>query len=166
MTVTAGRNKGSGLLEAVYHDGTVGVSVRPLASFRIEGAVGAVRITKTAPAGFTAQPGPGNGGLGSPRGTGEQPATVVQTGASNSTNLGIGFVRGLWKQPGTAALVDLRASRALLDATPQLVLNQVMRTEVSARVDFPVTRTVRLRGGARTGGYTAGGEKSTRRVSW
>src|SRR5687767_1630898 len=71
MTVTAGRNKGSGLLEAVYHDGTVGVSVRPLASFRIEGAVGAVRITKTAPAGFTAQPGPGNGGLGSPRGTGE-----------------------------------------------------------------------------------------------
>src|SRR5688572_1394737 len=71
MTVTAGRNMGSGLLEAVYHDGTVGLLVRPLASFRVEGAVGAVHITK------------------------------AQTGAPNSRNLGIGFVRGLWKQPGT-----------------------------------------------------------------
>jgi tetratricopeptide (TPR) repeat protein len=163
LTVSGGGNRSLGFLDARYYDGTVGVTMRPRSSFRVEAAAGAVHTKGNtgSSSGDTAQSVSGNG-----RGTGLRtqppPGTIVQTDAPIAENLAIGFVRAVWKQPGSAALVDLRVSRALLDATPVLVINRVMREEIAARVDLPVTRSFRLRGGARAGRYDAIGESNTR----
>ncbi len=163
LTVSGGRNRSSGFLDALYYDGTVGVTMRPLSSFRVEGAAGAVHIRSNNAVSYpdTARFVSGNG-PGTRPGTGPPPGTVVGTAAPVAQNLAIGFVRGVWKQPGTAALLDLRASRVLLDATPVLVINRVMRNEIAARVDLPVTRRIRLRGGARAASYDAIGESNSR----
>ncbi|MDP9206769.1 MAG: tetratricopeptide repeat protein [Gemmatimonadota bacterium] len=163
LTVSGGSNRSSGFLDAVYYDGTIGLMIRPRSAFRVEAAAGAVHTTSNA--GVSS---PDTAGLvsGNGRGIGlgaqPPPGTVVQSNASAAHNLGVGFVRALWKQPGTAALVDLRASRVLLDATPVLVTNRVVRNEIAGRVDLPVTRRIRLRGGGRADRYDAIGETNTR----
>ncbi|HXG71999.1 MAG TPA: hypothetical protein VNJ04_15425, partial [Gemmatimonadaceae bacterium] len=124
---------------------------------------GAVRTTRNESFEYpdTAQvvPRPGRG-----KGRREQPTppAIVRTDSAFAENLAIGSLRAVWKQPGTAGLIDLRASRALLDATPVLVINRVMRRELAARVDVPLTRRLRLRGGAKAGSYDAIGESNTR----
>jgi tetratricopeptide (TPR) repeat protein len=162
LTVSGGSNRSSGLLDAVYYDGTIGLTMRPRSAIRVEAAAGAVHTTTNS--GVSS---PDTAGLvsGNARGIGPgaqpPPGTVVQT-TSTTHNLAIGSVRAVWKQPGTAALVDLRASRLLLDATPVLVINRVMRNEIAGRVDLPVTRRIRLRGGAKADRYDAIGETNTR----
>jgi hypothetical protein len=163
VTVTGGRNKSSGTFDALYYDGAIGVTTRPLSGFRVEATAGAVHMAANTGTGS-----PDTAGLVPPNGPGagpgEQPppATVVRTLSRSAQNLAIGFIRALWKQPGTAALVDVRASRVLLDATPILVINRVVRNEIAARVDLPVTRTVRLRGGARADSYNAIADRNSR----
>lgn len=67
-------------------------------------------------------------------------ATIVPTGQ----------LRARWRVPGAGPIVDLRARRDVLDATPQLAANRVLRTEFGATVELPVARVFKLRGISRT----------------
>ncbi len=79
-----------------------------------------------------------------------------------SPTIGIGSARAVWKQPGGSGMVDVRATRSLLDASGELVRNRVVRNEVAARVDIPLISRIRFRGGAKTAGYDALNESNTR----
>jgi tetratricopeptide (TPR) repeat protein len=79
-----------------------------------------------------------------------------------SPTIGIGSARAVWKQPGGSAMVDLRATRSLLDASGELVRNRVVRNEVAARVDIPLISRIRFRGGAKAAAYDALNESNTR----
>lgn len=163
LTATAGRKRSTGFLDALHYDGTVGLTVRPVSSFRLEAVAGAVRTTRNESFEYpdTAQVVPRTG-RGNRRGAQPSPPAIVRTDSAIAENLAIGSLRAVWKQPGSAGLVDLRASQALLDATPVLVINRVMRRELAARVDIPLTRRLRLRGGAKAGSYDAIGESNAR----
>lgn len=67
-------------------------------------------------------------------------ATVVPTGR----------VRARWRSSAHGPTVDLRAQRGVLAASPLLVDNRVVRTELRAVVEIPLTRTLKLRGLGRT----------------
>ncbi len=67
-------------------------------------------------------------------------ATVVPTGR----------VRARWRSSTRGVTVDVRAQRAALAVSPLLVNNRVLRTELRALVEIPVTRTLKLRGLGRT----------------
>ncbi len=67
-------------------------------------------------------------------------ATVVPTGR----------VRARWRSSTHGVTVDVRAQRAALAVSPLLVNNRVLRTELRALVEIPVTRTLKLRGLGRT----------------
>lgn len=167
ITLSGGRKRNSGFLDALYYDAALGLTMRPLASFRLEAAAGAVRATRNTGVSNpdtvlqTLPDVPGNG-RGRGRGKQPPPGTVVRTDAPVAETSPIGFIRAVWKQPGTAALLDVRASRILLDATPVLVINRVMRNEIAGRVDVPVTRRIRLRGGAKADSYDAREESNSR----
>ena len=61
-----------------------------------------------------------------------------------------GQLRARWRVPGGGPIVDLRARRDILDATPLLAANRVLRTELGATVELPVARVFKLRGIGRT----------------
>jgi len=61
-----------------------------------------------------------------------------------------GHLRARWRAPGGGPAIDLRARRWLLDATPTLVENGVVRTELGGIVEVPVSRGLRVRGIGRT----------------
>jgi len=61
-----------------------------------------------------------------------------------------GRVRARWRSSTHGVTVDVRAQRAVLAASPLLVNNRVLRTELRALVEIPVTRTLKLRGLGRT----------------
>jgi tetratricopeptide (TPR) repeat protein len=67
-----------------------------------------------------------------------------------ATILPTGQLRARWRVPGAGPIVDLRARRDVLDATPLLAANRVRRTELGATVELPVARVLRLRGIGRT----------------
>ncbi len=68
----------------------------------------------------------------------------------NATILPTGELRARWRVPGGGPIVDLRARRDVLDATPLLAANRVLRTELGATVELPVGRAFKLRGISRT----------------
>ncbi len=61
-----------------------------------------------------------------------------------------GQVRARWRDPLGGPAVDLRARRNVIDASPLLVTNRVVRTEIGAIIELPVARQLRLRGIGRT----------------
>ena len=167
----------SGFLDATVTEGAVGILARPVPTFRIEATAGlarphsAVSITDTIPPDTeppVTAPGKGNGngnGRGRGRsGSGGTPpvGTIIQTESVSAANLFVGSVRGVARKPGTRSLIDLRATRTLLDATPVLVANRVVRSEVAGRGDLELVRRVKLRGAARAGRYDAAGDDNTR----
>jgi len=60
-----------------------------------------------------------------------------------------GRLRARWRSSHGAA-VDVRAQRGVLAASPLLVDNRLVRTEVRTVVEIPVTRALKLRGLGRT----------------
>ncbi len=68
----------------------------------------------------------------------------------SATILPTGQLRARWRVPGAGPIVDLRARRDVLDATPLLAANRVLRTELGATVELPVGHVFRLRGISRT----------------
>ena len=68
----------------------------------------------------------------------------------SATILPTGQLRARWRVPGAGPIVDLRARRDILDATPLLAANRVLRTELGATVELPVARVFKLRGIGRT----------------
>jgi hypothetical protein len=87
---------------------------------------------------------------------------AVLVGGPVNKTIGVGSARAVWKQPGGGGVFDVRATRSLLDASGELVLNQVVRNEVAARVDIPIISRVKLRGGAKAATYDALNESNTR----
>ena len=76
--------------------------------------------------------------------------TRLQPSDSGSTTVvPTGRLRTRWRSSHGAA-VDVRALRGVLAASPLLVDNRLVRTEVRTVVEIPVTRALKLRGLGRT----------------
>ena len=169
--VSGGRRWLSGFSEVTVDDASLGLAARPLAALRFELAGGVSRphstitVTDTIP--FADTPidgGNGNGrGNGRGRNNGVPPAgTIIQTESESSDNVFVGSFRGVLKKPGGGTSLDVRLTRTLLDATPVLVINRVVRSEAAARADLEVIPRVKIRGGAKAGSYDATGDGNTR----
>ncbi|HEY7378139.1 MAG TPA: tetratricopeptide repeat protein [Steroidobacteraceae bacterium] len=86
-------------------------------------------------------------GRGQGQGQGRPPLLVIGSG---STGLfPAARLRYQWRDVGGRARLDLRATQALLDASPVLVHNQVQRSELGAEGDLPVAGPIAIRGLAR-----------------
>ncbi|HEU5261939.1 MAG TPA: tetratricopeptide repeat protein [Gemmatimonadales bacterium] len=59
-------------------------------------------------------------------------------------------LRVRWRAPAAGPALDFRALRSVLDATPLLVANRVVRTEVGGVVELPVAGSFKLRAIGRT----------------
>ncbi len=68
----------------------------------------------------------------------------------STTVVPTGRVRARWRSSAHGAAVDIRAQRGVLGVSPLLVDNRVVRTELRAVVEIPLTRTLKLRGLGRT----------------
>jgi hypothetical protein len=180
VRLSGGKRWLSGFFDATVTEGSIGILARPVPAFRIEATGGisrphsAVSITDTIPP-ETPSPGTGTGngnGNGNGRGRGRSGSggsggtppvgTIIQTESVSAANLFVGSVRGVARKAGTRSLIDLRATRTLLDATPVLAANRVIRNEVAGRGDLELVRRVKLRGAARAGTYNATGDDNTR----
>jgi tetratricopeptide (TPR) repeat protein len=165
--VTVDRRWLSGFSDVTIDDAMLGFIARPLAAFRLEASGGVARphstitVTDTIPAVVTG--GTGNG-KGRNRGSGGTPpaGTIIQTESESADNIVVGSVRGVLRQAGGRSSLDLRATRTLLDATPVLAINRVVRNEFAGRADIGVLPRVKLRAGARAGSYNATGDNNTR----
>ncbi len=69
--------------------------------------------------------------------------------SGSTTVVPTGRLRARWRSSRGAA-VDVRAQRGVLAASPLLVDNRLVRTEVRTVVEIPVTRALKLRGLGRT----------------
>ena len=69
--------------------------------------------------------------------------------SESTTVVPTGRLRARWRSSHGAA-VDVRAQRGVLAASPLLVDNRLVRTEVRTVVEIPVTRALKLRGLGRT----------------
>jgi len=70
---------------------------------------------------------------------------LERSDSGSTTVLPTGRVRARWRSSAHGPTVDLRAQRGVLAASPLLVDNRVVRTELRAVVEIPVTRTLKLR---------------------
>jgi len=115
----------TGLDELALH-----VASQPGATLTLEATAGAA----LADARRTSSPGPG-------------PAFArLQAPAPIAT----GELRARWHAPGDGPALDLRARRAVLDASPVLVANGVVRTELGGMLQLPVGGGLKVRGIGRT----------------
>ncbi|HYK82289.1 MAG TPA: tetratricopeptide repeat protein [Gemmatimonadales bacterium] len=73
-----------------------------------------------------------------------------------------GQLRVRWRAPAAGPAIDLRAQRSPLDATPLLVANRVVRSEVGAIVDLPLANALRLRAIGRTAALSDSAERNHR----
>jgi len=75
---------------------------------------------------------------------------LERSDSGSTTVVPTGRVRARWRSSTHGVTVDVRAQRAVLAVSPLLVNNRVLRTELRALVEIPVTRTLKLRGLGRT----------------
>lgn len=68
---------------------------------------------------------------------------------ASATSTATGQFRARWRPLPLGPALDLRLQRNVLDASPQLVTNRVMRSEFRGTLELPVARVVKLRGIAR-----------------
>jgi tetratricopeptide (TPR) repeat protein len=138
---------------------SVGLLYRPLAQLRLElsgGVASADRaLVDTAPGTTSPTGGSGRGpGIGRP----------VAPGASSWESFPVGRGRLVWKAPGDAIGVDARVTRQLLDASPFLVAQGVLRDEASLALDLRLLGPIRVRGFARVGSVHNEEESNDRRI--
>jgi len=67
-------------------------------------------------------------------------------GGANATLIPTGQLRARWRAPARGPALDLRADRSVIDASPLLVANRVVRTELRGIVELPIAGRLRLRG--------------------
>ncbi|HEX9487529.1 MAG TPA: tetratricopeptide repeat protein [Gemmatimonadales bacterium] len=75
---------------------------------------------------------------------------VDAVGGAGATITPTGQLRARWRDPMGGPAVDLRARRNVIDASPLLVTNRVVRTEIGAIIEVPVASGLKLRGIGRT----------------
>jgi len=68
---------------------------------------------------------------------------------TGATIIATGRLRARWR-PAAGPTIDFRSQRSVLDASPQLVANRVVRSEAGATVELPVAGVLKLRGIGRT----------------
>ena len=76
--------------------------------------------------------------------------TRLEPSNGSTTVVPTGRVRARWRSSTHGPTVDLRAQRSVLAASPLLVDNRVVRTELRAVVEIPVARALKLRALGRT----------------
>lgn len=165
--VSVGRRWLTGYSDVTVDEALVGLSARPRARFRLDASAGIARphssiiVTDTITSGGVSganRRGNGRGGNG-----GTPPAgTIIQTSTESASNVFVGAIRGVLRQPGGRSMLDLRATRSLLDATPVLAINRVVRAEAGGRADVELIPRLKFRGGARAASYRALGDDNTR----
>ena len=158
-SVSAGR-AGDGTVARVSQQASVGAQFRPLAQLRLEVAGGIARADRAfVDTVIVRRPGTGQGPGGRrPIGV----PTVV--GSSSFETLPVGRARLAWRQPGDAIAVDVRAGRQLLDASPFLIAQGVVRDEASLSVDVRLAGPMRARGFAKAGAVHNADETNGRQV--
>jgi hypothetical protein len=162
--MTAAGSAGDGASSRTSHDVMLGVEYRPLAQLRLQFNGGVVRadrsfidtmVTPTP----TPPSGPGRGGSGSlPIG---RPPTV---GVNNIESFPVGNARLVWRKPGDALAVDVRVGRQLLDASPYLVAQGVLRDEASLSLDLRLAGPMRVRGFGKLGRVHNADESNGRQI--
>lgn len=162
-TTSAG-SAGDGAASRASQDLSLGVEYRPLAQLRLQFNGGIARAdrsfidTMVTPA-PTSPSGPGRGGSGRlPIG---RPTTI---GVSNVESFPVGNARLVWRKPGDAIAVDVRANRQLLDASPYLVAQGVLRDEASISLDLRLAGPMRVRGFGKFGNVHNGEESNGRQI--
>ncbi|HEX4628830.1 MAG TPA: tetratricopeptide repeat protein, partial [Gemmatimonadales bacterium] len=85
-------------------------------------------------------------------------------GGPRATVVATGLLRARWRATtgwGSPA-IDLRAQRSVLDATPLLLANRLVRTEFGATVELPVAHAFKLRGIGRSAALSDSAELNHR----
>ena len=133
---------------------------RPLAQLRLEIAGGVSRadrsyvdtvIVRTAAS--------GRGRLN------RQPIGVpTAVGVSSFETFPVGRARLVWRVPGDALAIDARAGRQLLDASPFLVAQGVLRDEANVSLDARLAGPIRVRAFGRVGSLHNSVESNGRQV--
>jgi hypothetical protein len=163
---TSADRAGDGIRSRGSQDAALGLQFRPLAQLRLELTGGVARsdrsfidtaATTTAPTTPTTPSGPG-------RGSGPPIGRPVPAGASSFDLFPVGRARLVWRKPGDALGVDVRASRQLLDASPFLVAQGVLRDEASLAVDLRLAGPIRVRGFGRVGSVHNADESNGRQI--
>lgn len=72
------------------------------------------------------------------------------SGGSRSVVLPTVRIRARWRAPERGPVVDFRVERSLIDASPLLVANRVIRSELRGSVELPVAAGLKLRALGRT----------------
>ena len=160
---TAAGSAGDGAASRASQGVTLGVEYRPLAQLRFQLAGGVSRadrsfidtIVTTTP---TSSSGSGRGGSRLPIG---RPTAV---GVSSAESFPVGSARLVWREPANAIAVDVRASRQLLDASPYLVAQGVLRDEASLSLDLRVAGPMRVRGFGKLGRVHNADESNGRQI--
>jgi Flp pilus assembly protein TadD len=67
------------------------------------------------------------------------------SGGSSATMVSTGQLRARWRAPGRGPAFDLRAERSVIDASPLLVANRVVRSDLRGIVELPVAGGLKLR---------------------
>ena len=147
---TATGSAGDGTVSRSSQHVALGVEYRPLAQLRFQLAVGVARADRSliatgqTPAPVTPTPTPSRPGRG---GTAPIGVSPVGTGTNSiSESFPVGNARLQWRKPGNAIAMDVRASRQLLDASPYLVAQGVLRDEASLSLDLRLAGPLRVRG--------------------
>ena len=112
---------------------------QPVAALKIDATGGATRID---PIDTPVAQTPGN----PPNGPPSQPSIRRSSVAVIPT----GQVRARWHAPESRLGLDLRGDRRVIDASPLLVVNRVVRTELSGLLSVPVAGPFTLRGIGKT----------------
>lgn len=153
---------GDGASARASQDVTLGIEYRPLAQLRLQLAGGVARadrslVDSTVTPTPSPTPGPGRG----------QPVPIGRptgSGTSSYESFPIGNARLAWRKPGDAIAVDVRASRQLLDASPYLVAQGVLRDEASLSLDLRLLGALRVRGFGKFGNVHNADESNGRQI--
>ncbi|HET9707487.1 MAG TPA: tetratricopeptide repeat protein, partial [Gemmatimonadales bacterium] len=106
---------------------------QPMAAFKIEASGGATRIE------------PIDSLAGPPSGPPKGPPSPPSVRQSSATVIPTGQFRARWHAPASRLGLDVRVDRGVVDASPLLVANHVLRTQFSGLLAFPVAGPLTLR---------------------
>lgn len=159
---TAAGSAGDGTSSRGSQDVSLGVELRPLAQLRLQFTGGVARADCSFIDTVTPTPvSPPSSGPGRrPLPIGRPPAA----GVSTSESFPVGSARLAWRKPGEAVAIDIRASRQLLDASPYLVAQGVLRDEASLALDVRLVGPLRARGFAKLGNVHNADESNGRQI--
>lgn len=152
------RRAGDGTHARATQELGAAIQLRPMAQFRLELEGGIRRADRAL------IDAPTNAPVGGPRRPQAPIGRTTPAGAGTYESVPVGRARVVWRRPGDGVAIDARAGRQLLEASPFLVAQGVLRDEAAATVDLRVHGPVRVRGFARTAAIHNEDERNRRDV--